>query len=43
MAAMKMNVVTIRDINMLLLVNEFVKDFAGIAICSVVDLFSRYD
>lgn len=42
-AAMLINKVTRRDANLPLDVNEFAKEFASIAICSLVDLFSGYD
>ncbi|KAJ6110196.1 hypothetical protein N7486_002431 [Penicillium sp. IBT 16267x] len=42
-AAMKLNSVTIRDANMPPNADEFAEDFAGMQICSMVDLFSGYD
>ncbi|KAJ5110888.1 hypothetical protein N7532_001423 [Penicillium argentinense] len=42
-AAMKLNSVTIRDANMPPNIDEFAEDFAGMQLCSVVDLFSGYD
>jgi hypothetical protein len=41
--AMCINKVTIRDTNIPLNANEFVEEFAGIAIASLVNLFSGYD
>ncbi|KAJ5660869.1 gag-pol polyprotein [Penicillium longicatenatum] len=40
---MKLNSVTIRDANMPPNADEFAEDFAGMQICSMVDLFSGYD
>ncbi len=42
-ATMMINKVTIRDTNILPDADEFVKEFVGIVITSVVDLFSGYD
>jgi UDP-N-acetyl-D-mannosaminuronate dehydrogenase len=41
--AMKMNSVTIRDAYLLPLVDEFLEEFAGYAIASLIDFFSGYD
>jgi hypothetical protein len=40
---MKMNSVTIRDAYLLPLVDEFLEEFAGYAIASLIDFFSGYD
>ena len=42
-AAIQMNAVTIRDANMPPNADEFAEDFAGMAMCSMVDLYSGYD
>ena len=40
---MFLNKVLIKDANLPLSVDEFLEDFSGMAIASVVDLFSGYD
>jgi hypothetical protein len=40
---MKMNEVTLKDANLLLLIDEFSKEFTGYITASLVDFFSRYD
>ena len=42
-AAMWVNKVTIRDANLPPTADEFAEDFAGMAVVSLVDLFSGYD
>ena len=42
-AAVFLNKVSIKDANLPLSANEFLEDFSGMAIASVVDLFSGYD
>ena len=40
---MKMNEVTLKDANLLPLINEFLKEFIGYITASLVDFFSGYD
>ena len=40
---MKMNEVTLKDANLLLLINEFSKEFIGCITALLVDFFSGYD
>jgi hypothetical protein len=40
---MEMNRVTIKDINMPPLADEFAEEFSGYAIISLVNFFSKYD
>ena len=40
---MFLNKVLIKDANLLLSADEFLEDFSGMAIASVLDLFSGYD
>jgi len=42
-AAMNMNKIIIRDVNLLSDVNEFFEEFAGIIMIFLIDLFSEYD
>ncbi len=42
-AAMNMNKIIIRDVNLLSDVNEFFKEFVNIIMISLIDLFSEYD
>ncbi len=42
-AAMNMNKIIIRDVNLLSDVNEFFKEFVDMIMISLIDLFSEYD
>ena len=42
-AAIKMNLVTLRDANLLPIVDEFLEEFAGCRCALLIDFFSRYD
>ena len=39
----KINSVTIRDANLLLIANKFLERFIGYKVISLIDLFSRYN
>lgn len=41
--AVFLNKVLVKDANLLPSIDEFLEDFSGIAISSMVDLFSSYD
>ena len=38
-----MNIVIVRDINVLLTIDKFLEEFAGYQVASLIDFFSRYD
>ena len=38
-----LNIITKRDINLLLLINEFIKEFIDYYIISLIDLYSGYN
>ena len=42
-AAIKMNLVTLWDVNLLLTVDKFSEEFAGCFCASLIDFFSGYD
>ena len=42
-SAIYLNIVIRRDVNLLLLVNEFINEFIGYYITSLVDLYSGYN
>ena len=42
-SATHLNIITRRDVNLLPLIDEFIKEFAGYYIISLVDLYSGYD
>ena len=42
-AAMNMNKIIIRDVNLLSDVNEFFKEFVDMIMIFLIDLFSEYD
>ncbi len=42
-AAMNMNKIIIRDVNLLSDVNEFFEEFVDMIMISLIDLFSEYD
>ena len=42
-SAMHLNIITRRDVNLLLSINEFIKEFADYYIISLIDLYSGYN
>ena len=42
-AAIKINSITLRDANLPLLVNEFLKEFIGYIIALLIDFFFKYN
>ena len=42
-SAMHLNIITRRDVNLLPSIDEFIKEFAGYYIISLIDLYSGYD